>query len=452
MIAEESLARPFVLPQLRLDRLETSLNEPRYMVTLVGQGRRLIIAPKLADLIEQLQQGKSLEEAASALSLLWNQEVSAESLRVIIERQMFTQGLAYPEGHKLPQTMTAAEAQKVTQQPLTERLLTGQFAWRLLKGRHVGKICGPLTALYSPLSVLLALAFILSTRWLLYSTIDRSFLYQLVMQFNPAEYLVNLCLLIVVIMIHEFGHASAQMRFGLPAGGIGFQLYHYIPAFFTNVSASWRLKPRQRVVVDLGGIYFQSLASSILYLLYLETHYLPFMLAVLVSDVLCLVSINPFLRFDGYWLLTDALAVPNLQKISTRVLGHCWGKLIGRETQALPPQLSRWRAIIVGVYAILKNCFWAYLVFFIIKRARMVYGTAATTIEKFLAESLTGLRTGDVLLLTASVFRLVLFVLLLLTVSLLVLNMARKLYSLARSGLLKLRARQEVGAAGGEVA
>jgi putative peptide zinc metalloprotease protein len=272
------------------------------------------------------------------------------------------------------------------------------------------------------------------------------------MQFNPAEYLVNLCLLVLVIMIHEFGHASAQMRFGLPAGGIGFQLYHYIPAFFTNVSASWRLKPRQRVVVDLGGIYFQSLASSILYLLYLETHYLPFMLAVLVSDVLCLVSINPFLRFDGYWLLTDALAVPNLQKISTRVLGHCWAKLIGKETQSLPPQMSRWRAIIVGVYAILKNCFWAYLVFFIIKRARMVYGTAATTIEKFLAESLTGLRTGDVLLLTASVFRLVLFVLLLLTVSLLVLNMARKLYSLARSGLLKLRARPRVGAAGGEVA
>lgn len=446
MIVESAITCPFILPQLKLDRIETALTEPRYMVTLVGQGRRLMIAPKLADLIVQLQQEKSLEEAAATLSELWGKEVNAEMLRLIIEQQMVRQGLAYPA--RLDASTQAADLRRkgeAARQPLRERLLKGHFSRRLLKGKHVGKICTPLTILYEPFSVLMALVLIVATRWVFYSTMDRHFIQQTLTQFNAAEYLTNIGLLLVVILIHEFGHAAAQLRFGVPTGGIGFQLYYYIPAFYTNVSASWALKPKHRVVVDAGGIYFQSIAASILCLVYMQTGSLAFLTAAVASDMLCLVSINPFLRFDGYWLLSDALAVPNLQKHSVGALKHCWRRLTGGPAASEMRLLSSWRMAALAVYAVLQNCFWVVLVFLIGLKARMIIMTSAATLSKFAARALEGVRAGDVQLILASVLQLLLFVLLLMTVSLLVGRLIGKLYGFGRTALARVSVRPNSG-------
>ena len=58
---------------------------------------------------------------------------------------------------------------------------------------------------------------------------------------------------------HELGHATACTRFGCPHGDIGFGLYFIFPAFYSDVTKAWRLQARERAIVDLGGIYFQSL-------------------------------------------------------------------------------------------------------------------------------------------------------------------------------------------------
>jgi putative peptide zinc metalloprotease protein len=446
MTADPAITRPFILPRLQLDRIETALTEPRYMVTLLGQGRRLMVAPKLADLIVQLQQEKSLEEAAAALSQLWGKGVDAEGLRLIIEQQMVRQGLAYPA--RLDAAERAADLRRRIERagrPMRERLLAGHFSRRLLKGRHVGKICAPLTILYEPLSVIISLVLIVATRWAFYGTMDRHFIRQTLTQFNAAEYLSNIGLLLVVILIHEFGHASAQLRFGLPAGGIGFQLYHYIPAFYTNVSASWALKPKRRVVVDAGGIYFQSVVASIFCLVYLQTGSLAFLTAAAASDMLCLVSVNPFLRFDGYWLLSDALAVPNLQKHSLEALSHYWMRLTRGPAAGGALPIGRWRMAVLAAYAVLQNCFWVLLVFLIGLKARMVVTTSAATLSKFAARAIEGLRTADAQLILASVLQLLLFVLLLLTVGVLVGKLVGKLYRFARGALARVGSRLAPG-------
>jgi len=445
-VANESF--PFVLPQLRVDSLEMSLAEPRYLVTLLGQGRQLMISPKVADLISQLQEGISLEEAARALSGRWERAVSADDLRYIVEHQMVAQGLAYP-ADSAPASLLqspkelAAQLAKAAKQPLYEKLLTGQFRWRLMKGGLVEKLCSPLTVAYQPLSLLLALVMIVATRWMLYSTMDGHFVRQLVTQFNPTGYLASLAILIVVVLIHEFGHAAAQLRYGLPAGAIGFHLYHYLPAFFANASASWKLKPSRRVVVDMGGVYFQAIITSVLYLIYLKTQYLPLMIVVLTSDSLCLIAINPFLRFDGYWLLVDLLGVPNLQKRSAALLGRYWKRLRGQPAMSDPFPISGWRAVVISVYSILKNCFWVVLVIIIVMKAGTLYATAAATISKFLTMAFEGLKAADPALVVSSIIRLLFFVLLILTLSSLVANMAVKLGQLARRAAAKLRLRRK---------
>jgi putative peptide zinc metalloprotease protein len=366
---------------------------------------------------------------------LWGKDVDAESLRLIIEQQMLRQGLAYRAGQAAPpQQAELRRRAEAAKPPLRERLLKGHFSWRLMKGRLVGKLCSPMTVLYEPFSVALGLVLVAATRWALYSTLDRHFIQQSMMQFNATEYLANIALLLAVIFIHEFGHAAAQLRFGVPTGGIGFQLYYYIPAFYTNVSASWALKPRQRVVVDAGGIYFQSVAASVLCLAYLQTGALAFLTAAIASDMLCIVSANPFLRFDGYWLLSDALAVPNLQKQSAGALKYCWRRLRGGAAGEAP-LLSGWRTNALAAYAVLQNCFWVVLVFLIGLKARLIVTTAGATLSKFASRGAEGLRAADWRLALASVMQLVLFTLLLLTTSLLVVRFVAKLYGFGR-GLL----------------
>lgn len=402
----------FELPPLHLQKLETALTEPRFMVTLIGQGKRFMIAPKLADVLVQLQQKKSPEEAAQNLSLLWQQEVSPEVLRSIIEQQVVPKGMAYRAGQVPRIKIVNAELLRQNQKPLYERLVTGIFRWRLMSARLVGKISSPLTIFYSLFSIILATILILATRWALYSSIDGHFVRQLLLEFTPTEYLLSLGLLIVVILIHEFGHASAQVRFGLPPGAIGFQLFHYIPAFFANVDASWRLKPRQRMVVDIGGIYFQSIAGSVLFLIYLKTQSLPVLSAVLASDVLSVVALNPFLRFDGYWLVADALAVPNLNSLSKKLWSQIFSRMRGREvhsSQAAP--LSRMRRILVLWYGLLRHAFWLLLVTFLVLKVPAFVLSASKIIPRLSLLELEGLRTANIPLIAASLIRFVLFTL-----------------------------------------
>src|SRR5215213_5336753 len=409
---ENTVTGWFELPPLKVQRLETALTEPRFMVTLLGQGKRFMIAPKLADVLVQLQQKKSAAEAAHNLSLLWQQEVSPEVLRPIIEQQLVPKGMAYRAGQVPSIKIANAELRRQNQKPLYERLVTGIFRWRLMSARLVGKISSPLTIFYSLFSVLLATLLIVATRWLLYSSVNGYFVRQLLLEFTPTEYLSSLGLLIVVILIHEFGHASAQIRFGLPPGAIGFQLYHYIPAFFANVDASWRLKPSQRMVVDIGGIYFQSIAGSVLFLIYLQTQSLPVLSAVLASDVLSVVALNPFLRFDGYWLVADALAVPNLNSLSKKLWAQVVSRVRGREgqsSQAAP--LSRMRKMLVLLYGLLRKAFWLLLVTVLIWKVPVFFLSAWKIIPRLSLLELEGLRTGNIPLIAASLIRFGLFTL-----------------------------------------
>lgn len=437
MSAENEVSSIFSLPPLIVDRIDVALAEPKYMVTLVGQRRRLMIAPKIADVIAQLKQRKSLEEAARNLSEAWGREIGSEDLRFIVEQQMIPRGLAFA-GDSAPLTPSLAfQSVKAEKRPFYMKVLAGRFRWRLLRGDRVRKICSPLTILYEPLSILLAVTLIAATRYMLYAMFDMRFLRQITARATPAEYLLSLGFLLGVVLIHEFGHAAAQVRFGLNTGPIGFQLYHYIPAFFADVSNSWKLKPRQRIAIDLGGIYFQSIAASLLYVLYLKTDSIPLLAAAIASDALCVIAINPLMKFDGYWLVADILAVPNLQEYSERVVRRSFARLFGRPAEG-PAAVKPGRAALLFTYAIVRNGFWLLLALFIVRKSSQVYRGASITLSHFYSGMLKGIEASDWALMFSSAVRMILFVLLLLTMLSLVFGVALKVARLGRKALTRM--------------
>lgn len=138
------------------------------------------------------------------------------------------------------------------------------------------------------------------------------------------------------LAVHELGHAAACKRFGASPSAIGFAVYLLFPVLYSDVSDAWTLSRRQRAVVGLGGAYLQSAVGAAYLALYLATGWSPWLLAVTGIAGTLTLSLNPFFRFDGYWVVADLLGVSNLSREGRRVLRHGWDRLRGRSPAPLP--------------------------------------------------------------------------------------------------------------------
>ena len=112
--------------------------------------------------------------------------------------------------------------------------------------------------------------------------------------------------------IHELGHATATRYGGATPGVMGVGVYLVWPVFYTDVSDAYRLDRRSRLRVDLGGVYFNALVIATCSGIYLATHSLPLLVFVVIAQLQALYQFVPFVRMDGYWILSDLVGVPNL--------------------------------------------------------------------------------------------------------------------------------------------
>ncbi|MEJ7808024.1 MAG: hypothetical protein WKG03_19135 [Telluria sp.] len=151
---------------------------------------------------------------------------------------------------------------------------------------------------------------------------------------NATQVAALAMVLLVIGIAHELGHSSAAHYFGAKPGDIGIGLYIIFPVLYADVTDVWRLSARERVVVNLGGIYFQLLFNCVLIALYGfmrqgQIASLCLMLIYLNLGIV-VVNLNPFMKFDGYWVLADAINMPNLRQDAYAYLGRLWsGKLRG---------------------------------------------------------------------------------------------------------------------------
>ena len=119
--------------------------------------------------------------------------------------------------------------------------------------------------------------------------------------------------------IHEYGHAMACRAFGGSVRRMGVMLYLFIPMAFCDVSDAHRFPEKwKRLVTSAAGIYFQlglaSLAGLAWAFLSLPAG-VELVLAQIVAITLVatLANINPLLKLDGYYMLSDWLEIPNLR-------------------------------------------------------------------------------------------------------------------------------------------
>ena len=143
---------------------------------------------------------------------------------------------------------------------------------------------------------------------------------------DPATLLIVFVLSVVSAAFHECGHATACRYGGARPGKIGVGIYLVWPSFFTNVTDSYRLGRAARLRTDLGGLYFNLIFILGLAALYQATSAKILLLVIAVTHLEMLQQLLPFVRFDGYFILSDIVGVPDLFARVTPILRSALAK------------------------------------------------------------------------------------------------------------------------------
>lgn len=132
------------------------------------------------------------------------------------------------------------------------------------------------------------------------------------------------------LIVHEIGHATATASLGKKAKEIGFGFYLIFPVFYTDVTSAWNMRKKERILVNFGGVYFQVLLNAIvigLILVFPMSATTKALHTLVLSNIFVVImSMTPFFRNDGYWVISDYWSIPNLLKRSDEAL-LCPGRL-----------------------------------------------------------------------------------------------------------------------------
>lgn len=219
-----------------------------------------------------------------------------------------------------------------------ERLLTGMLPWfRWLYSRWFNVFA---------VSLMLAAITLVATQWsTFYSKLPtfESF-------FNWYTLLYFWVSLAVVKVIHEFGHGLTAKYYGSEVHEMGALLLVLTPALYCDVTDSWLLKNKwHRIWIAAAGIYVECFLAAIATFVWWNTQ--PGVLNSLMMSVMFICSVNtilfnanPLLRYDGYYVMSDWLEIPNLRIKSTQFFAYLiQDKVLGLEipVQSYMPRSRR---------------------------------------------------------------------------------------------------------------
>ena len=124
--------------------------------------------------------------------------------------------------------------------------------------------------------------------------------------------------MLLVKTFHEFGHAYFCRKFGGEVHVMGIMLMIFTPVPYMDATASWGFRSRwKRLLVGGAGMIVELFVAAIATFIWARTapgmiHSLAYNIMFVASVSTVVFNINPLLRFDGYYMLSDLLDIPNL--------------------------------------------------------------------------------------------------------------------------------------------
>lgn len=231
--------------------------------------------------------------------------------------------------------------------------------------------------------------FILASALLLQSW--EQFWASLTASFNASGLLGYLLALTVTKSLHELGHGLMATRFGLRVSHMGVIFILGWPLLYTDTNEAWKLRSRrQRLLIDAAGIltelWVACLATIAWHLVQSPDLKQIFFYLATTSWLLTLtLNISPFMRFDGYYIASDALNFPNLHERAFAQAKNTLRKLLFGQPDQQVEHFSPWQTRTLVGFAMLV---WLYrlVLFFGIALAVYHFFFKALGIALFLLE------------------------------------------------------------------
>ena len=181
--------------------------------------------------------------------------------------------------------------------------------------------------------------------------------------FAPNNLLVMVLIYPVVKLFHELGHAYAVKRWGGEVHDIGVLFLVFMPVPYVDASASSAFRDKhKRMLVGAAGIMVELMLASLAMWVWTETQ--PGLVRAVAFNTMLIGGLstlffngNPLLRFDGYYVFSDALEIPNLGTRSTQFLGYLTQRYVLRSKQAQRPLATPGEARWFVFYGISAFCY-----------------------------------------------------------------------------------------------
>jgi putative peptide zinc metalloprotease protein len=283
-----------------LGRYESSaFSQPQYLIRR-GDGQIVQVGQLAYSVAASVNGERDGNGIASEMAVHLGRPVSVDNVAYLVKRKLVPLGILATEGASA--TLTRVNP-----------LLGLRFRTRVVPERVHRGATWALQPLFRPPVILAVLTALVAVNAWMFTSRGTALVkgtHDLVQ--HPALLLLVIGLTIATGAFHELGHATATRYGGAKPGVMGVGIYLMMPAFYTDVSDSYRLSRRGRLRTDLGGVYFNAIAILVAAGAFLVTGSRTLLVFIVVSEIEMLYQFLPFVRMDGYYVVADLIGVPNL--------------------------------------------------------------------------------------------------------------------------------------------
>jgi len=335
--APAALDRPKLAEGLELigEFEDSGFKEPQFIARR-ADGQVIQLTQLLYQVAAEGDGERDLGEIAERVSEASGRGVSADNVSFLIEKRLRPLGVLAARDGSSPRVKRA------------DPLLALKFRAALVPERAVRAITTLLRPLFWPpvvIAMLLGLGALDFWLFIVHGIAQPA----RDLTYNPVLMLMVFGLVALSAGFHECGHATACRYGGARPGVMGAGIYIVWPAFYTDVTDAYRLGKGGRLRTDLGGVYFNVIFSLATAGVYFATHFEPLLVVILIQHVQVVYQFMPFLRLDGYYIISDLTGVPDMFARIKPVLRSLipWKKPDERVTELKP-----WVRVATTIYVL----------------------------------------------------------------------------------------------------
>lgn len=170
---------------------------------------------------------------------------------------------------------------------------------------------------------------------------------------------------VVIKCVHELAHAYSAKLSGVRVRRMGVAFIIFFPRLYTDLTDAWRISSRRRrFLIDGAGIISELIIGGWAALIWAQSApgltkavaYYVFAVSIINT---VLVNGNPFIRYDGYYMLMDAVGIDNLQQRGIEQFKHLYRKVcFGIDSPVSEPgRLRRFMLFIYGIACFIYRLF-----------------------------------------------------------------------------------------------